>query len=78
MPHRAEARGPSIKSARSSKVESLTSRMHQETGRRSLLAGGQNSNTVSVFAIDQATGLLKFTGTKIDCPAPVSVVFGRP
>ena len=43
-----------------------------------LLAGGQNSNTVSVFAIDQATGLLKFTGTKIDCPSPVSIVFGPP
>lgn len=43
-----------------------------------LLAGGQNSNTVSVFAIDQATGRLKFTGTKIDCPSPVSIVFGPP
>jgi 6-phosphogluconolactonase len=43
-----------------------------------LLAGGQNSNTVSVFAIDQSTGRLKFTGTKIDCPSPVSIVFGPP
>jgi 6-phosphogluconolactonase len=43
-----------------------------------LLAGGQNSTTVSVFAIDQSTGRLKFTGTKIDCPSPVSIVFGPP
>lgn len=43
-----------------------------------LLAGGQKSNTVSVFVIDQATGRLTFTGTKIDCPSPVSIVFGRP
>lgn len=43
-----------------------------------LLVGGQNSNTVSVFAIDQSTGRLKFTGTKIDCPSPVSIVFGPP
>lgn len=45
---------------------------------RFLLTGGQNSNTVSVFRIDQATGRLAFTGTKIDVPAPVSIVFGRP
>ena len=43
-----------------------------------LLAGGQKSNTVSVFSIDQATGRLTFTGTKIDCPSPVSIVFGPP
>jgi 6-phosphogluconolactonase len=43
-----------------------------------LLTGGQNSNTVSVFRIDQTTGRLAFTGTRIDVPAPVSIVFGRP
>ena len=42
-----------------------------------LLAAGQNSSTVSVFRIDRATGRLAFTGTKIDVPSPVSVVFGR-
>lgn len=45
---------------------------------RFLLAAGQASNTVSVFKIDPATGRLAFTGTKIDVPAPVSIVFGRP
>lgn len=43
-----------------------------------LLAAGQKSNTISVFAIDQTTGRLTFTGTKIDCPSPVSIVFGPP
>jgi len=42
-----------------------------------LLTGGQNSNTVSVFRIDQTTGRLAFTGTRIDVPAPVSIVFNR-
>lgn len=44
---------------------------------RFLLAAGQQSNTVSVFRIDEATGRLGFTGTKIEVPAPVSIVFGR-
>jgi 6-phosphogluconolactonase (cycloisomerase 2 family) len=45
--------------------------------RRFLLAAGQSSGTVSVFGIDEATGRLAFTGTTIDVPSPVSVVFSR-
>jgi 6-phosphogluconolactonase len=44
---------------------------------RFLLAGGQDSNTVTVFAIDPATGRLTFTGTSIDVPAPTCIVFAR-
>ena len=39
--------------------------------------GGQNSNSMSAFAIDQANGWPAFAGTKIDVPSPVSIVFGR-
>jgi 6-phosphogluconolactonase len=44
---------------------------------RFLLAGGQESNTVTVFAIDPATGRLTFTGTSIDVPVPVCITFSR-
>ena len=42
-----------------------------------LLAAGQDSNTVTVFTIDAATGRLAFTGTSIEVPSPVCVVCGR-
>jgi 6-phosphogluconolactonase len=48
-----------------------------DPGGRFLLVGGQNSNTVAVFAIHQETGALSFTGAKVDVPSPVSIVFGR-
>jgi 6-phosphogluconolactonase len=44
---------------------------------RFLLAGGQDSNTVTVFAIDPATGRLTFTGTNIDVPSPTCITFAR-
>jgi 6-phosphogluconolactonase (cycloisomerase 2 family) len=34
-----------------------------------------DSNTVTVFAIDPATGKLGFTGQSIDVPMPVCVRF---
>jgi 6-phosphogluconolactonase len=40
-----------------------------------LLAGGQDSNTVTVFAIDQTTGRLTFTGQSLDVPSPVCIRF---
>ncbi|MFM8292491.1 MAG: beta-propeller fold lactonase family protein [Planctomycetia bacterium] len=40
-----------------------------------LLAAGQDSHGVSVFAIDQATGRLRFTGRTTPVPAPVCIVF---
>jgi 6-phosphogluconolactonase len=42
---------------------------------RFLLAAGQNSNAVTVFAIDQATGKLSFTGHSLDVPTPVCIRF---
>ncbi len=40
-----------------------------------LLAAGQKSNTVEVFAIDAETGALEPTGEKIEVPSPVCVKF---
>jgi 6-phosphogluconolactonase len=42
---------------------------------RFLLAAGQQSDTVTVFAIDQATGRLTFTGQSLDVPSPVCIRF---
>jgi 6-phosphogluconolactonase len=44
-------------------------------GGRHLLAAGQDSGTVTVFAIDQATGKLTFTDESIAVPAPVCILF---
>jgi 6-phosphogluconolactonase len=44
---------------------------------RFLLAGGQDSNTVTVFTIDQTTGRLAFTDRSVDVPAPVCIRFSR-
>lgn len=46
-------------------------------GGKFLLAAGQASNTVTVFAIDEATGRLTFTGTSVEVPSPVCVAFRR-
>ena len=46
-------------------------------GGRHLLVAGQNSGTVTVFAIDGETGRLTFTGTSVDIPSPVCVGFRR-
>jgi len=40
-----------------------------------LIAGNQDSSTVSVFGIDQSTGKLKPTGQVVDVPTPVCVTF---
>jgi 6-phosphogluconolactonase len=40
-----------------------------------LLAGGQASNNVTVFAIDNETGRLTFTGTSVEVPGPMCVAF---
>jgi 6-phosphogluconolactonase len=40
-----------------------------------LLAAGQNSHTVTVFAIDAETGKLSFTGQSLDVPSPVCIRF---
>jgi 6-phosphogluconolactonase len=45
---------------------------------RFLLAGGQDSNTVTVFAIDAETGRLSFTGHSLDVPSPVCIRFRTP
>ena len=42
---------------------------------RFLLAGGQNSNTVTLFAIDHQTGRLTFTGGSFFVPVPVCICF---
>jgi 6-phosphogluconolactonase len=42
---------------------------------RWLLAGNQESNTITVFAIDPATGRLKLTGAAVPAGAPVSILF---
>jgi 6-phosphogluconolactonase len=41
-----------------------------------LFAANQNSDTIVVFRIDKSTGKLTATGTKIEVPAPVCIVFG--
>ena len=46
-------------------------------GGKFLLVGGQASNTVTVFAIDEASGRLAFTGTTVEVPSPVCVAFRR-
>jgi 6-phosphogluconolactonase len=43
-----------------------------------LLAAGQNSHTVTVFAIDGETGRLSFTGQSLDVPSPVCIRFRHP
>jgi 6-phosphogluconolactonase len=43
-----------------------------------LLAAGQKSGTISVFRINQETGELDFTGSKIEVGAPVCVKFFQP
>jgi 6-phosphogluconolactonase len=45
---------------------------------RFLVAGNQNSASLVIFRIDQATGSLTATGTTVQVPSPVSVVFARP
>ncbi|GEA09863.1 lactonase family protein [Alteromonas sp. KUL49] len=41
-----------------------------------LFAAGQHSNTVSVFAIDQSSGLLQYqTGNTINVPEPICILF---
>ncbi|HLU47816.1 MAG TPA: lactonase family protein [Planctomycetota bacterium] len=46
-----------------------------EPGGRFLLALNQDSSSVIVFAIDAETGALSRTGTEIEVPMPVSIVF---
>ena len=43
-----------------------------------LLAANQNSGNVVVFRIDQKTGALTATGSKVEVPNPVCVVFRAP
>lgn len=45
---------------------------------RWLLAGGQKSNTVTVFRVDPATGLLDYAGSKIEVGSPVCIRFLAP
>ena len=40
-----------------------------------LLAANQGSSSIVVFEMDQATGALNATGTRIDVPTPVCVIF---
>ena len=42
---------------------------------RFLLAGGQSSDTVTVFSIDQASGRLSSTNQSLAVPAPVCIRF---
>ena len=42
---------------------------------RWLLACGQQSNDIAVFAIDPVTGMLTFTGEKVAAPSPISIEF---
>ena len=44
---------------------------------RWLLAGGQDSDTVTVFAIDAETGRLRFTDQTVSVPKPVCICFDR-
>lgn len=41
-----------------------------------LFAANQNSDTIVAYKIDKKTGKLTATGTKIEVPAPVCIVFG--
>lgn len=43
-----------------------------------LLAANQNSNDIFVFSIDQETGALTPTGTRVEVPSPVCLVFAKP
>jgi 6-phosphogluconolactonase len=49
-----------------------------DAGGKWLLAAGQTSNTISVFTIDAADGLLSQQHTPIPVPAPVFVGAGEP
>lgn len=40
-----------------------------------LLAANQTSSSIVVFEIDQVTGALNATGTRIDVPTPVCVIY---
>jgi 6-phosphogluconolactonase len=42
---------------------------------RWLLACGQQSNDIAIFAIDPVTGMLTFTGEKVAAPSPISIEF---
>ena len=42
---------------------------------RWLLACGQQSNDIAIFAIDPVTGMLTFTGDKVAVPSPISIEF---
>ena len=42
-----------------------------------LLAGGQDSNTLSSFMVDQDTGELTFNRSIINTPSPICVLFGH-
>lgn len=44
---------------------------------RFLVAANQNSGTLVIFRIDQETGGLTATGTPVEVPSPVSVVFAK-
>lgn len=44
---------------------------------RYLLVANQKSNNITVFAIDEATGKLQFTGKEIKLPSPVCLVFSN-
>lgn len=50
----------------------------QDPSGKFLLAANQNSNDIFVFNIDQETGALTPTGTRIEVPSPVCLVFARP
>jgi 6-phosphogluconolactonase len=43
---------------------------------RFLLAAVQRSHSIATFAVDQATGQLTLTGTVVESPSPVCVLFG--
>ena len=43
-----------------------------------LYAANQNTDTIGVFRIDQATGSLTPTGADVHTPTPVDVEFGAP
>ena len=45
---------------------------------RFLLAANQDTDNIAVFRIDGETGELEFTGTEVEIPAPVCVVFRAP
>lgn len=49
----------------------------QDPSGKFLLAANQNSNDIFVFKIDQDSGALTATGTRIEVPAPVCLVFAK-